>query len=119
MKNLKFGNIITYVRSDGEIITHRIKFATSAEGERAYITQGDNNEDPDEEVVRYDAIIGKVVYTMPMFGKLVKILKNKIVFTSSLIFLILVLVYDIRVTNRKKERKNIRKEYENKSDFYF
>ena len=38
----KEGNIITYIRADGELITHRIDSITKVGLLRAYITKGDN-----------------------------------------------------------------------------
>lgn len=78
----------------------------------SYVTQGDNNEIEDEQRVQFDQIIGKVIYTMPKFGKIVKLLKNKIFFTVSLICLIIFLIYDRRIMIRKEKRRKIRKEHE-------
>ena len=115
----KAGNIITYERSDGEIITHRIEKVIMDNLKNAYITKGDNNDLEDEETVQYDMIIGKVVYTAPKLGKLIKLLKNKIFFAFSILILIIVLIYDRRLIKRNQERKEIREKYEKKSDFYF
>lgn len=115
----KIGNIITYKRKDGEIITHRIKEIISSNLQNAYITQGDNNETPDEDVVTYEMIIGKVIYTMPNFGNVLKLLKNKAFFTLCIIVLILIILYDRKQKQKKIQRKLIREKYEKKSDFYF
>ena len=42
---------------------------------------------------------------MPKFGKIVSILKNKIFFSFCIITLISILIYDIRVKERKISRK--------------
>ena len=115
----KVGNIITYKRKDGEIITHRIKEIISGNLQNAYITQGDNNETPDEDVVTYEMIIGKVIYTMPNFGNILKLLKNKVFFTLCIIVLVLIILYDRKQKQKKIQRKLIREKYEKKSDFYF
>ena len=115
----KVGNIITYKRKDGEIITHRIKEIISSNLQNAYITQGDNNETPDEDVVTYEMIIGKVIYTMPNFGNILKLLKNKVFFTLCIIVLVLIILYDRKQKKKKIQRKLIREKYEKKSDFYF
>lgn len=115
----KIGNIITFVNSKGELITHRISKMTTLDGQRAYITKGDNNEVEDEEIVEYDKIVGKVIYVMPRFGNVVKVLKNKFFFTLCIILLSAIICYDIRVTKRKLARKEQRKKYEKKSSFYF
>ena len=115
----KVGNIITYKRKDGEIIAHRIKEIISSNLQNAYITQGDNNETPDEDVVTYEMIIGKVIYTMPNFGNILKLLKNKVFFTLCIIVLVLIILYDRKQKKKKIQRKLIREKYEKKSDFYF
>lgn len=115
----KVGNIITYKRSDGEIITHRIQRIITSDLENAYITKGDNNDTVDEEIVKYDMIIGKVIYTMPKFGTVMKILKNKCVFISCIIILVLIYLYDRKQKQKKIKRKIIREKHEKKSDFYF
>lgn len=120
-KNDEFrvGNIITFKNSDGEIITHRIEEIVLSDLQNAYITKGDNNETVDEEIVRYEDIIGKVIYTMPNFGNVLVIFKNKIFFASCITILVLITLYDMRIKKRKQERKIIREKYEKKSNFYF
>lgn len=115
----KEGNIITYIRADGELITHRIETITKVGLLRAYITKGDNNEEVDEFPVTYDQIVGKVVAVMPKLGTIVGLLKNKIFFGMCIIFLVFIVIYDIY--NRKKiiQRKKTREKYNKKSDFYF
>lgn len=115
----KKGNIITFKRADNEIITHRIEDIISSDLENAYITKGDNNDTVDEEIVKYDMIIGKVIYTMPRFGTIVKLLKNKVFFTTCIAVLIFIVIYDKKQKQKKIERKIIREKHEKKSDFYF
>ena len=115
----KIGNIITFKRKDGEIITHRISQITLSNMKRAYVTKGDNNVSEDTEIVKYDDIIGKVVYVMPHLGNAIKILKNKAFFICCIVVLVLIMLNDIRVKKRKLERKKIREKYEKKSKFFF
>lgn len=56
---------------------------------------------------------------MPKFGKIVKLLKNKVFFCFCITILIVILIYDVRVKKRKIARKIDREKYEKKSDFYF
>lgn len=115
----KVGNIITFRNSNNEIITHRISEVVTAELERAYITKGDNNSLEDGEVVRYDKIIGKVIYTMPKFGAIVNLLKNEWFFSGCIILLGLIVWFDSKQKKKQLERKVTREKYEKKSDFYF
>jgi len=113
------GNIITYKREDGEIITHRIEEIIKYDLRNAYKTKGDSNEAIDDYIVTYDKIIGKVIYVMPQLGKIVKVMKNEIFLVVSILLLCLVLVYDKRIKDRREQRKKIRERYEKKSGFYF
>ncbi len=115
----KVGNIITFKRDDGEIITHRIKKIILSDGQNAYITQGDNNEKEDEEIVTYDKIIGKVIYTVPDLGILSKLFKSKLFFIFCVLIFILIVMYDKNQKEKKLKRKAEREKYEKKSDFYF
>lgn len=115
----KEGNIITYVRADGELITHRIETVTKVGLLKAYITKGDNNEEVDEFPVTYDQIVGRVVLVMPKLGAVVGLLKNKIFFGMCIIFLVLIVIYDRYNRNKILQRKKTREKYNKKSDFYF
>lgn len=115
----KVGNIITFKKKNGEIVTHRIDDITTVDLQRAYVTKGDNNTVKDDEIVEYKYIIGKVIYTMPKFGIVMKLLKNKIFFAFCILVLIVIIYYDNRLKKRKLDRKLVREKYEKKSDFYF
>jgi len=119
-KNEEFkpGNIITFKRKDGELITHRISKVILSDMQKAYKTKGDNNEAEDDSVVQYKDIVGKVIYVMPKLGTAVKILKNKAFFSFGVALLIVVVIYDIRIKKRKMDRKKVRERYEKKSEFY-
>ena len=115
----KVGNIITFKNKKGEIITHRISRIIKSDLQNAYITKGDSNNAEDEELIKYDKIIGKVIYTMPRFGLVMKLLKNKLFFAMIITILILIIGYDNKLKKRQEERKKTREKYEKKSDFYF
>lgn len=115
----KPGNVITYIRSDGELITHRIEEVTKSGLVNAYVTKGDNNKEPDDFLVMYDQIVGKVVYVMPKLGSFVNLLKNKLFFAGCIIFLVFVVIYDRYNKNKILQRKKTREKYNKKSDFYF
>lgn len=115
----KVGNIITFKRKNGEVITHRIKKIVLSDMQRSYVTRGDANIADDEEIVKYENIIGKVIYVMPRLGDVMQLLKNKAFFSSCIFVLILIMLNDIRIKKRKLERKKIREKYEKKSKFFF
>ena len=118
IESYKKGNIITFIRGN-EVITHRIDRVISADMRPAFITKGDNNKVEDEDLVKYEDIIGKVVLTMPKIGALVNLLKNKFFFVSILCLLFGIMYFDNKSKKRRQERKLVREKYEKKSDFYF
>lgn len=59
-------DIITYVSSSGEVITHRL--VNYLPDEDKYIAKGDANTDTDDEHISFDQIVGKVVFTIPKVG---------------------------------------------------
>ena len=62
--NIQIGDIITYKskapNSEGMTITHRVvAIDKTQDGKYEYMTQGDNNSEPDSLMVTYDQVIGK------------------------------------------------------------
>ena len=74
-KDIQIGDIITYKSvastSEGMTITHRVvNIDQLPDGTYEYMTQGDNNSEPDSSYVAYDQIIGKEIFIIPQLGKL-------------------------------------------------
>lgn len=70
---LKEGDIITYINSEGISITHEIaEVIPSYRGgtEPAFRTKGTDNLTSDKEYVTYDSICGKVIFHIPYVGYL-------------------------------------------------
>lgn len=71
---LKVGDIITFysdvIDTGGYTITHRIYDIYEENGRKFYITKGDNNTDPDDGVITFENIVGKVEYIIPSLGKI-------------------------------------------------
>ena len=77
---LKVGDIISF-RTDGYINTHRIKEITTDEnGNKQYVTKGDNNKDEDRQRVRYSDIEGIYTFKLAGLGKIMNLLQNKVFF---------------------------------------
>lgn len=90
-ENIEIGDIITYKSksslSEGMTITHRvIEVNKKANGEIEFVTQGDNNENPDAGYVQFEDIIGKEIFIIPGLGNLQFLLATK----RGWIFLILI-----------------------------
>jgi len=79
---IQIGDIITYkskaANSEGMTITHRVVAIDKTEdGKIEYMTQGDNNNEPDSLFVTYDQVIGKEIMIIPKVGKLQFLIANK------------------------------------------
>lgn len=81
-KDIQIGDIITYKStaptSEGMTITHRvIAIDQLPDGTYEYMTQGDNNSEPDSVYVTFDNVIGKEIMTIPKVGYIQFLLANK------------------------------------------
>lgn len=80
-QNIEVGDIITYKSqssaSEGMTITHRvIAIDQLPDGTYEYLTQGDNNSEPDSLYVTFDNVIGKEVMIIPAIGRLQFLIAN-------------------------------------------
>lgn len=79
-QDLRIGDVVTYQLESGraDVITHRIvSTAADQEGNTLLITQGDNNDLPDEAPVREIQVRGKLFYAVPYAGFLANWLGNQ------------------------------------------
>lgn len=118
--NINVGDIITFksqsATSEGMTITHRVIARDQLpDGTYEYMTQGDNNPEPDSSYVMFDNIIGKEIITIPGLGKIQFLIANK----KSWLFLLLIpiVIYLIReiyklidLVGLKKKVKNVLEE---------
>lgn len=78
---IEVGDIITYksqaAASEGMTITHRvIAIDQLPDGTYEYLTQGDNNSEPDSLYVTFDNVIGKEIMILPVIGRLQFLIAN-------------------------------------------
>lgn len=106
-ENLKKGDIISFRRGK-LVITHRIENVIITDGNREYVTKGDNNNVQDNEMVKEKEIEGKLIAKIPYLGKLTLILKNE---TVIIMFFIIYYIYLVKnhQLNKKKEIRNQKK----------
>lgn len=79
---IQVGDIITYkstaATSEGMTITHRVIIKNQLpDGTYEYLTQGDNNTEPDSVYVTFDNIIGKEIITIPKVGHIQFLIANQ------------------------------------------
>ena len=83
------GDIVTYISSSGSLVTHRIIEVS----ENGYITQGDANNVPDDEVPAH-RILGKAVFVLSGAGMLLHWIFSpvSIVFFACIVLLVWLIV---------------------------
>ena len=108
---LKEGDIITFLKDEQNLVTHRI-IEVKGSGENInYVTQGDNNEDPDGESVIAANVIG--VYsgiTIPYLGYMMNFANSQkgsvLLLIVPGVFLLLYSAFSIWRTINEIDRKN-------------
>ena len=72
--DIKVGDVVTYRSMDeafyGILITHRVVNIKEENGEKIFITKGDNNETVDRSPIKFSQIQGKVAMRIPKIGYL-------------------------------------------------
>lgn len=73
-EDIKEGDVVTYYSLDptyyGILITHRVVSISEENGEKVYVTKGDNNATVDRSPITFNQIRGKVVMRIPKIGYL-------------------------------------------------
>lgn len=107
-ENLKNGDIISF-NKNGEIITHRIIDIVEANGEKRYITKGDNNNIPDLEKLSFSQIEGVKVISIPYLGKIIEFLENQIIFLIIILTILIIYLYKLNKTEKSEIRRDKRR----------
>lgn len=72
-EDIRVGSIVTYQIESGKpaVVTHRVvEVLSSTDGTTRFVTQGDNNPQPDPQPVVPEQIKGTVWYSVPLLGYL-------------------------------------------------
>lgn len=122
--DIQVGDIITYISRDpsssGMTITHRvIEVSNSTDGTTQFLTQGDNNNDPDPLYVPFKDVIGVEVVIIPYLGKIQFLLSDhKNLLIILLVPIIIYLLIDIFRLNNLFNLKNKVDKITNNKDKY-
>ncbi|KGP74124.1 signal peptidase [Pontibacillus yanchengensis Y32] len=77
-QSLAKGDIITYLKDDETLVTHRIVEASETGNSMTYQTKGDNNEAPDGEPVLAQNVVGEYAdFTIPYAGYVMQYANSK------------------------------------------
>lgn len=76
--DFKVDDIITFVDSNNQIVTHRIVDVVGSGENKLYVTKGDNNKHPDTEPVLAENVIAKYSgFTIPYLGYFIEFAKSQ------------------------------------------
>lgn len=113
---LEVGDVITFKINNGVTITHRIiDIVQTPEGEKEYVTKGDNNNLEDVENVKYEQIEGSKVLKVPYFGKIAILLQDEVYLILIIIIILLICLH----LQKLKEKNIIRREKKKEEDEKF
>lgn len=103
-ENVKENDVITFRLTDSTNATHRIVRIDNEN--KCFYTKGDNNEYEDVEPVAFSALIGVPVFTIPLVGYAVELLKSPI----GPLLIAFIIVVNIIISGKKKVNDKDEKE---------
>jgi signal peptidase len=89
------GDVVTFERGEGPPTTHRVIEVVTANGDRTFRTQGDNNEDPDPVPVRSEQVVGVVTFSIPYVGTVITAADSQYGFVGLVVLPFALLVLDV------------------------
>lgn len=111
-EKMQKGDIITYKKQDGTIVTHRIIGITKENGHNVYTTKGDNNEIEDDEIIKHEQVHGKYLFKIKGAGKFAqKLQENNGLVTVGLIIIIFIILKNGK-DKKRETRKRLREKYD-------
>lgn len=107
---LKVGDVITYQISSTVRGTHRIVEVVEDGGSRAFRTKGDANEEADLGLVKPSAIVGKVVFSIPLLGYFAAFIQHPpgsyLLVSAGAVILLLILLPDLLFPAKKEKMED-------------
>jgi signal peptidase I len=94
LQTFSIGEVITFKRSGGDPVTHRVTSVKTENGETMYETKGDANNAPDASLVSHSQVLGNVVWTLPHVGKFIALGKTPAGFILMVIIPATLVVYE-------------------------
>ena len=114
---LKIKDPITFELSDKTIATHRIIEIVHDETNPnvyKFRTKGDANENPDQNLIEPNKVLGKAIFTIPYLGYLATYIQsfpgNVVAICTAIALLIVVIIIDMIVDDKKEQTEEKVKE---------
>ncbi|MGN1334402.1 MAG: signal peptidase I [Anaerovoracaceae bacterium] len=113
---LSEGDVISFYSRDpalaGAVNTHRIIGISETDGEKIFETQGDANNVADRYVTHEKDIVGKVIYSSRVLGKLLRLISNPLVFFPFVICPLFIMICVNLYRSVRTTKKLVREEEE-------
>jgi signal peptidase len=109
-EDIQVGDVITFLPPDGlslgELVTHRVVAVNNTGDTYTFTTQGDANNAPDQSPVDFSLVRGKVVFVIPMLGKVLSFFQNRTVWiVLPITFLVIIIVLEVVKSAVKRSRQ--------------
>ena len=109
-KDLKAGDVITFLLDEDTLATHRIVEVVPDEDDPAtvrYRTKGDANESEDGSLVHYKNVVGTPVFTIPKLGYVANYIQNPpgtyVALSAGAVLLLLMFIPDLLAPEEPKK----------------
>ena len=110
-EDIHVGDIITYSLNNQNTVTHRVIKISQENGEILYETKGDNNNSPDEKLVKYSQIQGHIVFKIDKLGKIITEFVSGIGMVVLLVIIIISYIHSSRSEEKRIAREDARRRY--------
>lgn len=111
---LEAGDVITFQITGTVRGTHRIVEVVEDGGSRAFRTKGDANEEADLGLVKPSAIVGKVVFSIPLLGYFAAYIQQPpgsyVLISAGALILLLILLPDLLFPEKKSKDEKMEEE---------
>lgn len=105
--DLKINDVISF-RQGQTVVTHRIVEIQEKDGEKLYITKGDNNNIEDSGEALYSQIEGKVIGRIPFLGRISRMLQGKVMMIVIALMAYIYFSHTSKI-NRVKNRRKVKR----------
>lgn len=117
-KGLKKNDVIAFRDAENTVTTHRIIDIVEKEGEKYFITKGDNNNTQDKNLVEFSDVEGIYIARFPSLGSMMKSLSEPV--TILIVFFGITLIFVVGFSISNKHQRDLERleflEYKRKKE---
>ena len=101
-KKLKKNDVIAFRDAENTVTTHRIIDIVEKEGEKYFITKGDNNNTQDKNLVEFADVEGIYIARFPSLGSMMKSLSDPVTILIVFFGITLIFVVGFSISNKRQ-----------------